>query len=134
MSSEKKHTKVLVVDDDLVQIKLVETILSDEGYDVLSSTEADEGLQLAMTESPDIILLDVMMPIINGYNFCKLLKQEEKQKDIAIVMVTARDEIEDIKIGLKMGANAYLTKPINTKELLRTLRVVQAGQFLQPEK
>ena len=130
MSSE--HKRVLVVDDDLVQIKLVEKILSDEGYQVTSTTEADEGLQMAVHQNPDIILLDVMMPIINGYNFCKLLKKEGLKDNIAIIMVTARDEIEDIQIGLEMGANAYLTKPINTAELLKTLKVVQTGSFLQP--
>ena len=134
MNAEKKSMKVLVVDDDLIQIKLAETILSEEGYEVLSAKEADEGLQLAMTSHPDIILLDVMMPVINGYNFCKLLKAEEKQKNIAIIMVTSRDELEDIEIGLEMGANAYLTKPIDRQELLKTIKVVQTGQVVSPEK
>lgn len=125
--SDRKVKKILVVDDDPVQIRLMEGILAENGFEVLSSIEAANGLQKAMTESPDLIILDVMMPIINGFNFCKLLKSEEAHKDIPIVLVTSRNEEEDIKIGLDMGADAYLCKPVNTQELLRTITVVEAS-------
>ena len=117
---------ILVVDDDLVQLKLLEGILTAKGYHVLTAQEAAVGLQLAMQEHPNLILLDVMMPIINGFNFCKLLKSEEKQKHISIILITSRDEKADVDIGMDMGADAYLTKPINTEELLKTIKFVES--------
>lgn len=125
MTAVKKIKNVLIVDDDPVQIKLLGTTLKDQGYSVVVCDEAAEGLQVAMDKHPDLIILDVMMPIINGFNFCKLLKGEQNQKDILIVLLTARDEEDDIKIGMEMGADAYLTKPINTQELLKTINVLQ---------
>jgi len=125
MSDRKK--RVLIVDDDPIQIKLMEGVLSKKGYEILSTDQADKGLQLAMDEDIDIIFLDVMMPVINGYNFCQLLKKEDSKKDIIIIFVTARNEFEDIQLGLESGADAYLSKPINTEELLKTLSIVLSG-------
>jgi DNA-binding response OmpR family regulator len=121
----RKIRKILVVDDDPVQVRLMEKVLTGEGFEVVTALEAAEGLQYAMTSSPDLIILDVMMPIINGFNFCKLLKNEELQSKIAIILVTARSEKEDIQIGLDMGADAYLCKPVQTHELLKTISVVE---------
>ncbi|MBP9854629.1 MAG: response regulator [Candidatus Omnitrophica bacterium] len=120
-------TRILIVDDDPVEIKLLSSILIENQYNVTASSEADRGLQMAMDQCPDVLILDVMMPVINGFNFCQLLKNEEKQKDIKVIMVTGRDELEDINIGMQMGADAYLTKPINREELLRTIKIVQSG-------
>jgi DNA-binding response OmpR family regulator len=127
MKGKNQNASVLIVDDDPVEIKLLTKILTDHQYHVTAAGEADLGLQMAMDLCPEILILDVMMPVINGYNFCQLLKNEEKQKDIKVIMVTARDELEDISIGMQMGADAYLTKPINTEELLRTIKVVRSG-------
>lgn len=121
----KKVKSVLIVDDDPIQIKILEKILLDQGYELHSSEDAAKGLQMAMDLKPDMILLDVMMPVINGYNFCKLMKTENP--DIYIVMVTSRDELEDIKIGLEVGADAYMGKPINKDELMRTIRVIESS-------
>ncbi len=114
--------KILVVDDDRIQIRLLEGVLGDSGYKVTTACEAAEGLQLAMDSGPDLIILDVMMPIINGYNFCRLLKSEEQQKHIPIIFLTSRDEEDDIQIGREMGAEAYLTKPVNVGELLEKIK------------
>ena len=81
-----------------------------------------------MKNDPDLIILDVMMPVINGYNFCRLIKQEENKKDIPIILLTSRDQIKDIEIGLEMGAEAYLAKPLNTTELLRTIKVIESSK------
>lgn len=126
MTIKKKVQTVLVVDDDPVQTRLLESRLTENGYQTTVSTEAAEGLQIAMDQKPDLIILDVMMPIINGYNFCKLLKTENLEKRIAIILLTSRDDKEDVEIGLEMGADAYLTKPVNMEELLRTINVVEA--------
>ncbi len=120
--SKKKN--ILVVDDDPVQVKLVVETLRGKGFDVLSAMEAPDGLQLALQRKPNLIILDVMMPIINGFNFCKLLKQEQSCKHIPIILVTSRDQKEDMEIGREMGADAYLTKPLNIAELLRTIEAI----------
>ncbi|MCA9406370.1 MAG: response regulator [Candidatus Omnitrophica bacterium] len=125
MNQTKTIKNVLVVDDDPVQIKLLEKTLKDEGYHVHVCEEAADGLQTAMDQHPDLIVLDVMMPVINGFNFCKLLKNEESKKDILILLLTSRDEEDDIKIGMEMGADAYLTKPVNIQEFLKTLKFLE---------
>lgn len=122
----KEIKNILIVDDDNMQVRLLEKILTKEGYSVGAATEADEGLDRAIKEDPDLIILDVMMPVINGYNFCRLLKKEAEKENILVILLTSRDEMEDIQIGLDMGADAYLTKPVNTEELLKTIKFVSS--------
>ncbi|MBF0521998.1 MAG: response regulator [Candidatus Omnitrophica bacterium] len=118
MDPTEKQKVILVVDDDILSVKLLRSHLSDNGYRVMSSTDAADGLQMAVDERPDLIVLDVMMPIINGYNFCQLLKSQEEYKAIPIIFMTSRDLKEDKEIGKKMGADAYLTKPVVPEELI----------------
>ena len=125
MCPQRIVKKILVVDDDPVLIRLLGSTLSSKGYEVTTAQQADNGLQCAIHEQPDLIILDVMMPIINGYNFCRLLKNQENQKSIPIILLTARDEMEDVEIGMEMGAEAYLTKPVNMEELFRTIKVIE---------
>jgi len=122
MNEKTSQKRILVVDDEPSLIKLMETRLRASGYDVLTSVEAPEGLEKAMTEKPDLIILDVMMPIVNGYNFCRLLKASPENKDIPIIFLTSRTGEEDKKIGEEVGANAYLTKPFKIDELLSTIK------------
>jgi DNA-binding response OmpR family regulator len=124
--------KILIVDDDPVQVKLLSETLGAKGYEITTSVEAAKGLQAAMDNAPDLIILDVMMPIINGYNFCKLLKSHEAKKQTPIILLTSRDQKEDIDIGMEVGADAYLTKPVNMTELLRTINCIAAGQGPTP--
>lgn len=124
MLAKKEIKNILIVDDDALQVKLLEGILKSNGYTVSIATEADEGLDKAINHDPDLIILDVMMPVINGYNFCRLLKKEAGKSEILIILLTSRDELQDIQIGLEMGADAYLTKPVHTDELLKTIRFV----------
>ena len=119
--SPSPSSNILIVDDDPTFVKLLENILKDHNCKYISTTEAADGLQIAMSQKPDIIVLDVMMPIINGFNFCHILKSQEAYKNIRIIMVTSRDEKEDIEFGRKAGADAYLTKPLNTQEFLKTI-------------
>lgn len=127
MSSKRKIKRILVVDDDPTMTVLLNKCLNDNGYEVTAVTEAVEGLEIAMTKKPDLIILDIMMPIINGYNFCRLLKQEKDQKDIPVLMLTARGQTKDIEIGIEMGAAAYLVKPLNTTELLKIIKVIESS-------
>ena len=112
--------KILVVDDDPTQTKLLQGVLTQNGYAITVAQEAADGLNIAIKSQPDLILLDVMMPVINGYNFCRLLKQEKKH--IPVILLTSRDDVDDIKIGKEMGADVYLTKPVDTEILLKELK------------
>ena len=77
--------------------------------------------KIAIKKSPDLIILDIMMPIINGYNMCSLLRKEERSKSIPIIMLTSRSEESDKAIGKEVGANAYITKPFNMDDLLKKI-------------
>ena len=114
--------RILVIDDDPTLTKLTESRLKASGYDVTVSNDAPKGLERAMKESPDLIILDVMMPIVNGYNFCRLLKSEEDHKRIPIIFLTSRAGDDDKKIGEEVGANAYITKPFKMEDLLETVQ------------
>ncbi len=124
--SESKSLQILVIDDDPVINKMLEKRLGEHGYTVDVSSEAPVGLQKAMNDGPDLIILDVMMPVINGYNVCRLLKTEEATGHIPIILLTSRDAQEDVAIGLDMGADAYLIKPVDIEELFRTIDLVTA--------
>ena len=122
MKPKDTRKRILVIDDDPIQIKLLESRLPENGYAVLTATKAAVGLQMAIKKHPDLILLDVMMPIINGYNLCQLLKNEEKYKNIPVIMLTSRDQEKDKKIGQDVGAYAYLTKPVDMPVLLEKIK------------
>ncbi len=113
---------ILVIDDDPAQVKILEKKLPENGYDVLTATQAADGLQKAMKSCPDLIILDVMMPIINGYNLCQLLKNDLKRKNIPIIMLTSRHSEQDRQIGQDVGADAYLVKPLDLSLLLEKIR------------
>ncbi len=127
MTGKRRIRRILVVDDDQTITVLMKKYLEKNGYDVMAMNEASEGLEYAMTKNPDLVILDVMMPIINGFNFCRLLKAEEGCKDIPVIMLTSRNKLKDIEIGLEMGAEAYLIKPLNVDELLKTIKVVESS-------
>ena len=127
MEGKRKIRKILVVDDDQTITVLLKKYLEKSGFDVTALNEASAGLEYAMTKKPDLVILDVMMPIINGFNFCRLLKAEDDCKNIPVIMLTSRNKLKDIEIGLEMGAEAYLIKPLNVEELLKAIRVVESG-------
>ncbi len=120
--STSPNVRVLIIDDDATLVKLAGSILSSNGYEVISSTDAPTGLEMAMKEKIDLIVLDVMLPVINGFNICRLLKSQEKYKKIPIVLLTSRDEEEDRKIGLQVGADAYIAKPLNRENFLNIIK------------
>ena len=120
--SSSAQPRILIIDDDQGVIKLTTSILSSNGYEVLSSSEAPAGLEMAMKEKIDLIVLDVMIPIINGFNICRLLKSQEKYKMIPIVLLTSRSEDEDRKIGKEVGAEAYIAKPLNRENFLTAIK------------
>jgi len=114
--------RILIVDDEKDLTFLMGDLLKEEGYVVLSTNSAPQGLEMALKNEPDLIVLDVMMPVINGYNFCRLLKTQAQYKKIPIIMVTSRVDENDQKIGSEVGADAYIPKPFQSEILLKKIK------------
>lgn len=114
--------KILVVDDEELIVKMVGLRLKANGYDVISACDGKEGLAKAKEEFPDLIILDVMMPVMDGYKVCGLLKKDTRFAKIPIIMFTAKAQVDDKKIGEEVGANAYITKPFDPQVLLGKIR------------
>ena len=115
--------KILVVDDNAVDRKIVTKILNREGfYDIITAESGEEGLMKARTENPDLIILDVMLPKIDGYKICRMLKFDAKYKNIPIILFTSRAKHDDEQIGKEVGADGYLTKQFDNRELVAKIR------------
>lgn len=110
--------KVLIVDDEQDIVETLKFVIEAKGYECLCAYDGEEGLMLAKQEMPDLIILDVMMPKINGFKISRLLKYDNKYKDIPILMVTARSQDEDKIIGEETGVNEYITKPFEIDEIM----------------
>jgi two-component system alkaline phosphatase synthesis response regulator PhoP len=116
--------KVLVVDDEADIVELVSYNLKKEGYQVLSAYDGEEALSLARGESPDLVILDLMLPKIDGFRVCRVLKKEEPTAKTPIIMLTAKTREEDRIAGLDLGADDYVTKPFSPRELLARVKAV----------
>ena len=114
--------RILIVDDEEDIAFSISRRLAAEGYEVICAEDGAEGLRRAQTESPDLILLDLMLPKMDGYKVCRLLKFDERYKQIPVIILSARSQQEDIALGSETGAEAYLTKPCDTGELLEKIR------------
>ena len=113
---------MLIVDDNLINIKLLAKSLLKENYRVLEAKNGNEGYNIAVSEKPDLILLDIMMPVKDGYEVCEMLKANEETKDIPVIFITAMTETTDKVRGLSLGAVDYITKPFNSSEVLARVR------------
>jgi len=116
--------KILVVDDEQDLVKLVRFNLEKDGYKVISAFNGEDALFLARKERPDLIVLDLMLPGIDGLEVCKKLKADTELVNIAVIMLTAKGEESDITLGLKLGADDYMTKPFSPKELVARVQAV----------
>jgi len=117
---EKK--KILVVDDEVDLVKTIQFALELEGYKVLVSYNGEDALNQARKENPDLILLDIMLPKLDGYKVCRLLKFDEQYKHIPILMMTAKTQEKDKLMGKETGANEYITKPFDMEELMEKVK------------
>ncbi|HSA06520.1 MAG TPA: response regulator [Candidatus Gastranaerophilales bacterium] len=116
----RENTKktVLIVDDEPDIVETIKFLLESEGFNCLTAFDGEEALNLAKEKKPDLIILDVMLPKINGYKVARLLKFDVKYKDIPVLMVTARTQEEDRLIGEETGADEYITKPFDIEHIL----------------
>jgi len=114
--------KILVVDDEVDLVETVRFPLEIEGYHVLVAYDGEDALSQARKEDPDLILLDLMLPKLDGYKVCRLLKFDERYKHIPILMLTAKTQEKDKVIGMETGANEYITKPFDIDSLLKTVK------------
>ncbi|MFO7910667.1 MAG: response regulator [Desulfotignum sp.] len=115
---------ILIVDDEEDIIELIRYNLKNEGYDILTAFTGEQAIKIARQSLPDLIVLDLMLPGIDGLEVTKFLKNSAQTKELPIVMLTAKGEESDIVTGLELGANDYISKPFSPKELLARIRAI----------
>jgi len=113
-------SKILVVDDEKSIVEIISYNLQKEGYDVITANDGMQGLKTALSENPDLILLDIMMPKLDGFEVCKRLR--EKKLQTPVIMLTARAEEVDKVLGFELGADDYVTKPFGVRELMARVK------------
>ena len=116
--------KILIVDDEPNLVKLLESRLKSNGYEVISASDGQQGLDRVRQDKPDLVILDLMLPKLHGYEVCKQLRADSVHKDIPIVMLTASGKAGDIQEGLNQGANAYIAKPFQPEALLGIIKAL----------
>ena len=115
-------SKILLVDDTQTVLMTVEMMLTDEGYHVAKAQDGAEALEVVATVQPDLVLLDIQMPKLDGIETCRRLKENPETAAIPVLMVTTRGEPEKVEQSFMAGCNDYLTKPVNKMELLSKIR------------
>ena len=116
--------KILVVDDEAQLVDMVKVRLEANNYLVLTAFDGQEGLEKACKDNPDLIILDLMLPQMDGNKVCALLKADKSDNKIPIIIFTARAQGSDIKMGEKVGAEAYITKPFEPEELIAKIKAL----------
>lgn len=125
--------RILVVDDESHIVKVLEMRLKAAGYEVLTARDGQEGLELAKKEKPDLLILDLMLPRMNGYLVCSLLKKDARYSHVPIILFTAKAREEDMSLGEEAGADAYVNKPYDPQVLLDKIRELIAAAPPPPE-
>ena len=128
--------KILIIDDEKDLIDLLSYTLGKEGYSILVALNGSQGKELATSSNPDLIILDLMLPGIDGLELCRMLRKEQKTASIPIIMLTAKGEEIDKVLGLEMGADDYVTKPFSVREIVarvkaRLRRTTKASQTVE---
>ncbi len=119
-----KKKKIVVIEDESDILEIIEYNLSREGFDVVSASDGEEGLRLVRQETPVIVLLDLMLPGLDGIEVCRQLKGDPVTEAMPIIMVTAKGEESDVVLGLGVGADDYITKPFSPRELVARVKAV----------
>ncbi len=133
MNLDNENQQILIVDDTIKNVQVLGAILKKEGFQISVAQDGRQALDSVATDAPDLILLDVMMPELDGYETCQCLKNSEKTKDIPVIFLTAKAEHEEIVKGFDYGAVDYVTKPFNAKELIRRVETHLKIRILQKD-
>jgi CheY-like chemotaxis protein len=121
--------RILIVEDEDALIRILDFMLRSRGYEVLPARDGAEGLRLATTERPDLIVLDVMLPLMDGIEVCRRLKADPEYHEIPILLLTAKAQAEDRRRGMEAGADLLLTKPYDRSVLLESVdRLIETGR------
>ena len=120
-------TKVLIADDEPSILLSLEFLFKKQGYKVFIARDGQEAIQLFDQETPDVLILDIMMPQVDGYEVCQHAKTKFKEKEPKVVFLTAKNKETDIEEGYKYGADLYLLKPFSTKELTKQVKTLVEG-------
>lgn len=128
------NEKILVVDDEVHIIELLKYNLESNGYKVISAQTGFEAIKMATEKKPDLILLDVMLPEMDGFDVCKHINKSKETEGIPIIMLTAKGEELDKILGLEIGADDYITKPFSVRELLARIKAVLRRNFKEESK
>ncbi|MGB9840540.1 winged helix-turn-helix domain-containing protein [Thermovenabulum sp.] len=118
------NEKILIVDDEPNILELLKFNLENNGFKVIKALNGEQALELIKLEKPDLILLDVMLPGIDGYELCKILRRKTDTSEIPIILITAKNEEIDKILGLEIGADDYITKPFSVRELIARVKAV----------
>lgn len=130
MQREEKTASILVVDDERPFRESLQFSLERQGYHVVTASDGPSGLRLARSEKPDLVILDVMLPGMDGFKVCQALRRDS---DVPVIMLTARDDETDKVVGLELGADDYVTKPFGLRELHARIRAVLRRREGLPE-
>jgi two-component system alkaline phosphatase synthesis response regulator PhoP len=116
--------KILVVDDEIYIVHILDFSLGMEGYEVLTALDGEQALEKARAGHPDLIVLDIMMPKLDGYETCKMLKADPATRDIPVILLSAKGRNVDQKIGFEVGADDYITKPFSPRKLVERINAL----------
>jgi len=125
--SEQRKKKILVVDDEPDLVSTLKMRLEAAGFEVIVASDGNLGYDKVKLELPDLVILDLMLPGMDGFQLCRLLKFDQKYRSIPVVLLTAQSQKEDKEWGTKAGADCYLTKPFDAKELLAKIKELLGG-------
>jgi DNA-binding response OmpR family regulator len=131
-NQESSRGRVLVVDDEPDLVRVLEFGLRASGYTVESASDGQEGLKKAREIKPDVILLDLMLPKLDGYKVCRLLKFDDRFKHIPIIILSARTQEGDQALALEMGANRFISKPYDFSEILDIIETLLKQASIRP--
>jgi len=116
--------RILVVDDEIYIVHILDFSLGMEGYEVLTALDGEQALEKARAEKPDLIVLDIMMPKLDGYETCKRLKADPEVKDVPVILLSAKGRNVDQKVGFEVGADDYITKPFSPRKLVERINAI----------
>ena len=116
--------RILVVDDEIYIVHILDFSLGMEGYEVVTALDGEQALEKARSEKPDLIVLDIMMPKLDGYETCKRLKADPETKDVPIILLSAKGRNVDQKVGFEVGADDYITKPFSPRKLVERINAI----------